>query len=207
MVWGILACALIGYLLGGMNGAIMVSTAIEHEDVRTHGSGNAGLTNFLRSYGSRRALLVIFIDAGKVLLAYLIASLVMYGNPTYGRVAAVCCACLGHIFPVYFDFRGGKGIMSSAMLALCMDWRVMLVALACFIIIFVTTHYVSLGSIVGVLICIAGFILLHFQTPGMWIPCSCIGLLCIFMHRSNIDRLIHHQERKTYLKKKDKKEE
>ena len=119
MWFRILITALVCYFLGNHNGAICVS-AMLHDDVRTHGSGNAGLTNFIRNYGAGRSLLVIAIDVGKAVLACLIGGMMFapYGYELEGRVLGGLCVMLGHDFPALQSFRGGKGILSGGTLVL-----------------------------------------------------------------------------------------
>ena len=125
MWYAIVVAALVSYLLGNLNGAVCVS-ALMHDDVRSHGSGNAGLTNFIRNYGRARALYVVAIDAGKAFLACLAAGLILdpYGLGLEGRVLGGVCVMLGHDFPALLGFRGGKGILSGWFIAWAIDWRI-----------------------------------------------------------------------------------
>ncbi len=206
MNWCLLACGLIGYFLGCLNGAIVISRLFKHEDVREKGSGNAGLTNFLRNYGGASTFLVILIDMGKVLLAGWLAALICPKEADLARMLAGTCAMAGHMFPVFFGFRGGKGILSGAAVAVMMDWRIFVIGLTIFLLIVILTHYVSLGSILAATAFAVGFVILF---PGqIWINClgAVIAALAIYMHRGNISRLLHGEERKTYLHKNKNKE-
>ncbi len=200
MMLRILATALACYFLGNHNGAICVSMML-HDDVRNHGSGNAGLTNFIRNYGASRSLLVIAIDVGKAILACLLAGLVFEpsGYGLEGRVLGGICVMLGHDFPALQGFRGGKGILSGWFIAFMIDWRVgVLIGLVFFITYFIT-HYVSLGSVLAAATFAMGFVMLH---PDNWIVAvggAFMGCLTLFMHRGNIARLVKGQERKTNL--------
>lgn len=127
--WRIVCCAAAGYLLGSCNGAIVVSHTCMHDDIRKKGSGNAGLTNFLRNFGGWATLLVVLMDMGKVVLACLLGRWLLPGNPQLGMMIAGAMTELGHIFPVFYGFRGGKGILSSAALAIMMDWRIFVIGL------------------------------------------------------------------------------
>lgn len=147
--WRIVCCAAAGYLLGSCNGAIVVSHTCMHDDIRKKGSGNAGLTNFLRNFGGWATLLVVLMDMGKVVLACLLGRWLLPGNPQLGMMIAGAMTELGHIFPVFYGFRGGKGILSSAALAIMMDWRIFVIGFSLFLIIVFATHYVSLGSILA----------------------------------------------------------
>ena len=206
MDWCLLACGLIGYLLGCLNGAILISKIFKHEDVREKGSGNAGLTNFLRNYGGGVTLLVILVDLGKVFLAGWLATLVCPEGGELARMLAGVTAMVGHMFPVFFGFKGGKGILSGAAVALMMDWRIFVIGFSLFLLIVVLTHYVSLGSVVAATEFAVGFVIFF---PGqLWINIlgGVIALLAIYMHRGNIVRLLRGEERKTYLHKNKNKE-
>jgi glycerol-3-phosphate acyltransferase PlsY len=200
----VVVTVVVGYLLGNINGAVCISRLMG-DDVRSHGSGNAGLTNFIRSYGAGRSLTVILIDAGKAVLACLFGGLL---NRDLGYQAGAAlggaAVMLGHTFPVFLKFRGGKGILSGLFVAIMVDWRIALLILAVFAAFYLTTQYVSLGSVMAALAFSAGFAVLHW---GNWIVMSCgvlMGLLATFMHRQNIVRLLQGQERKTNLFKKEK---
>ena len=131
MVLRILITALACYFLGNHNGAICVS-AMLGDDVRKHGSGNAGLTNFIRNYGTGRSVLVIAIDVLKAVLACLLGGLMFPEDPTAGRTLGGVAVMLGHDFPALQGFRGGKGILSGLFVALMADWRIALILVAVF---------------------------------------------------------------------------
>ena len=200
MLSRILITALVSYFLGNHNGAICVS-AMLHDDVRSHGSGNAGLTNFIRSYGAGRSAMVIAIDVGKAVLACLLGALVFepYGLRLEGMTLAGACVMLGHDFPALQGFRGGKGILSGFLCAVVMDWRVALLVVSLFALAYVLSGYVSLGSIMGAISYAAGFAIWHHSQPWVMAGGIFIGVLALFMHRSNISRLIHGTESKTNL--------
>lgn len=150
VVFTVALTLLVSYLLGCFNGSVMTSHFIIRDDVRQHGSGNAGLTNFYRTYGARYALCVIICDMGKTVLACLIGGYLMHwvvGDWTLGLLIAGIGCELGHMFPVFFGLRGGKGILSGGVLVLLLDWRVALIAWGLFAVLWLTTRYVSLGSI------------------------------------------------------------
>lgn len=195
--------ALVCYLLGNHNGAICVS-AMLHDDVRNHGSGNAGLTNFIRNYGRSRALLVVAIDAGKAVLACLLGGLMFapYGCALEGRVLGGVFVMLGHDFPVLQGFRGGKGILSGWFIAWIIDWRIGLLIGVVFFTAYLLTQYVSLGSVLAALTFAISFVVFHHDQ--LWVMAGGVfmGALTLFMHRSNISRLLKGQERKTNLFKK-----
>ena len=199
----ILIGMLAGYLLGNLNGAVCMSSLM-HDDVRSHGSGNAGLTNFIRNYGAGRAVYVVLIDAGKAALACLTVGLLLkpYGYYLEGAALGGLAVMLGHVFPALLGFRGGKGILSGLFIALVLDWRIALILLAVFFSVYLLTRYVSLGSILAAAAFSISFGLLYWQRPVVMICGIVMGALAIFMHRSNIARLLKGQEQRTNLFKK-----
>lgn len=198
--------AIAAYLLGSVNGAIIVSRYLFHSDVRMMGSGNAGLTNFYRNYGAKGIAGVLGIDIAKGVLAPLIGGLV-FGLATsdplleqeylrVGRLFATFCLVLGHVFPVFYGFRGGKGILSGGTLVLLLNWRVAAVAWALFLLLWLTTRYVSLASITAT--CSAP-ITVYFVYGHNWLYtglCLAVAVLVVWCHRENIQRLLHGTEKK-----------
>lgn len=200
-MWLLIAVTVIaGYLLGNLNGAICASKALG-DDVRTHGSGNAGLTNFIRSYGAGRSLLVILIDAGKAVAACVLGGLLLkqYFGFQGGAALGGAAVMLGHVFPVFLGFRGGKGILSGFFIAMVTDWRIALAILVVFAVVYLLTWYVSLGSVLAALTFGVTFALLHHDAPVVMCCGIFMALLAIFMHRQNIVRLLKGEERKTNL--------
>ena len=191
---------LVSYLLGNLNGAVCVS-ALQHDDVRSHGSGNAGLTNFIRNYGRRQALYVVLIDAGKAVLACLVTGLLLKPHGYYpeGLALGGLAVMLGHNFPALLGFRGGKGILSGLFIALTIDWRIAVLLLIVFFGIYFATRYVSLGSVLASIAFSVGFIVFHHDNLVVMLSGAVMGLLAVFMHRANIVRLLKGQERKTHL--------
>ena len=198
-----LICVL-GYLLGGINGAILLSKLVEKDDVRRHGSGNAGFTNFFRNYGKRTSLLVILIDAAKAAVSCLLGGWLLgkYGLGTEGMLLGGLAATLGHDFPAFLGFRGGKGIVCGFATALVTDWRVGLILFAVFALVYFLTHYVSLASVLCALGFFVSFWLFYPGRPFVLILSGCLSALAIFLHRENIGRLVRGQERKTYFFKR-----
>ena len=198
----VILCAVCSYLLGNLNGAVIVSSILAHDDVRTHGSGNAGLTNYIRNYGSHTALLVILIDMGKAILACAGSGLILarYGYYTEGVALGGLCVILGHTFPALLGFKGGKGILSGVTVALMMDWRIGLLVFAIFLTAYLLTRYVSLGSVLSS--GSFGFIYAWGHWGEGLFPIG-VGLflsaMIVWMHRANIGRLIRGEERKTNL--------
>lgn len=205
MVLRIIVTALVCYFLGNHNGAICVS-AMLGDDVRSHGSGNAGLTNFIRNYGAGRSLMVIAIDVFKAVLACVLAGLVFepYGYGLEGRVLGGVCVMLGHDFPALQGFRGGKGILSGWFIAWCCDWRIGLLIGVVFFGAYLLTQYVSLGSVLAAVTFGAGFVIFHHDNLWVCLGGVFMGALTVFQHRGNIVRLLKGQERKTNLFKKGK---
>lgn len=200
MLYRILITALVCYFLGNHNGAICVS-AMLHDDVRTHGSGNAGLTNFIRNYGAGRSLMVIAIDVGKAVLACLVAGLVFepYGWGLEGKVLGGVCVMLGHDFPALQGFKGGKGILSGWFIAWMIDWRIGALIGVVFAAGYFLTQYVSLGSVLAAIAFGIGFVVFHYDNYPVMLGGLFMSLLTLFMHRGNIGRLIKGEERKTNL--------
>lgn len=202
MVLPILITTVVAYFLGNFNGAIIVSKLIANEDVRTKGSGNAGLTNFTRNYGARASIFVILIDVGKAVAACLLGGLLLkgYGHYADGVALGGLFVILGHDFPVLLGFRGGKGILSGVTVALMMDWRIGLFVFGVFLVAYGLTKYVSLGSILSSGAFGPIFAFFHWG-EAVFPICVGFGLsaLIVWMHRTNIVRLVKGQERKTNL--------
>ena len=189
------------YLLGNLNGAFLTSYRVAGEDIRKKGSGNAGLTNFIRNYGASSALMVIATDMGKAVLGCLVGGglLAPFGHETAGRALGGLCVILGHAFPALLGFKGGKGILSGVTVALCLDWRIGLIVFGIFLAAYALTHYVSLGSVLSS--GSFGFLYAIFHWDEKFAVCAGFFLsgLIVWLHRGNIVRLIRGQERKTNL--------
>ena len=203
MVYSVVIATLVSYLLGNLNGAVCMS-ALMHDDVRSHGSGNAGLTNFIRNYGAGRALYVILIDAGKAYLACLCSGLLLepYGFGLEGVMLGGVAVMLGHDFPALLGFKGGKGILSGLFVALALDWRIAVLLLVVFFVAYFATKYVSLGSVLGCVSFGVGCVIWHNDNLLVMVCGILIAALTVFMHRGNIARLLKGTERKTELFKK-----
>jgi len=205
MILRILITFLACYFLGNHNGAICVSHMM-NDDVRSHGSGNAGLTNFIRNYGAGKSLLVIAIDVLKAVLACLLGGLMFPEYAIAGRTLGGVCVMLGHDFPALQGFKGGKGILSGWFIAFMIDWRVGLLIAVVFFSAYLLTQYVSLGSVLAAATFGIGFAIFHPQEPLVLIGTIFMSLLTIFQHRENIRRLLSGKERKTNLLSKGKKQ-
>ena len=211
--------AIISYFCGCFNGAVIVSKYILRDDVRTHGSGNAGLTNFYRTFGGPLTLVVILTDVLKAVVAILIAAkigsgydprimpdfpldeaTVAYFVVLFKYWAGLWCL-LGHMFPCMFHFKGGKGILSGGAIAIMIDWRIALVVWGGFLILAVLTRYVSLGSCwAGASFPFATWFVYH--NVVITVLGAVIGLLILYMHRGNIKRLLTGTENKFSLNKR-----
>lgn len=199
VVFTVALTSLVSYLLGCFNGSVMTSHFIIRDDVRQHGSGNAGLTNFYRTYGARYALCVIVCDMGKTVLACLIGGYLMHwvaGDWTLGLLIAGIGCELGHMFPVFFGLRGGKGILSGGVLVLLLDWRVALIAWGLFAVLWLTTRYVSLGSIAATASMPVSVFLLMGHNWLYTALSAAVAALVIWCHRGNIQRLLTGTEKK-----------
>ena len=207
MIFAIVIVALTGYLLGNLNGAVCMSWSMAHEDVRQKGSGNAGLTNFIRNYGAASSVAVILIDGMKAVLGCLAGGLIMqsFGMYREGMAIGGLAVMLGHDFPALLGFKGGKGILSGCLIAMTIDWRIGVLALGVFILIYLLTMYVSLGSLFGSTAFGVGFVLFQHDNLTVMICGVVMGALAVFMHRTNIARLIRGEERKTNLFSKGEK--
>ena len=205
MVYSMLIAFLVSYLLGNLNGAVCMSAIVAGDDVRSHGSGNAGLTNFIRNYGSKSALFVVAIDLGKAVISCLCAGLLLepYGLYREGLMLGTVGVMLGHDFPALLGFRGGKGIMCGFGVALVMDWRVAALLLVVFFAVYFLTRYVSLGSVLGAVTFGIGFSAVYRDSPLLIAASLLLAALTIFMHRENVRRLLKGEERKTNLFGKD----
>lgn len=190
---------LVSYLLGCLNGSVMTSHFIIRDDVRRHGSGNAGLTNFYRTYGARYALCVILCDMGKTVLACLIGGYLfrwVLGDWTLGVLVAGLGCELGHMFPVFFGCKGGKGILSGGTLVLMLSWKVALIAWGLFAAFWLLSRYVSLGSITATL---SMPVSTYFLLGRSWLYtllALAAAALVAWCHRENIQRLLSGTEKK-----------
>lgn len=210
------AVAVTGYLLGSVNAAVIISKLLYKSDIREHGSGNAGMTNMLRTFGKKAALLTFLVDFFKGVVACLIAvalAHIVVKNADLAlwkeifKVAAGAGAVLGHNWPVYFGFKGGKGVLTSLAIMLFIVPVPSLIALGVFIIIVAVTRYVSLGSMLAALtlpftVYFAGDYL--GTTSGFtasFVFCVFLASLLIARHHANIVRLIKGTESKIFSKK------
>lgn len=203
-----LLTAVIAYFCGCFNGAVIVSKYILRDDVRNHGSGNAGLTNFFRTFGGPLTFVVILTDVLKAIAAILIGT-VLFRQMVADEAMVVTLAeywsglfcLLGHMFPCMFHFKGGKGILSGGTIVWMIDWRIGLVVWVGFLLLFLLTKYVSLGSIwAGASFPFATWY--FYPDPVIVLLAFLLGALILWKHRSNIVRLIHGNENKFSVHRK-----
>lgn len=197
------------YLIGSVNFSILLSRIIEGKDIRKSGSGNAGATNMLRTYGKKMGIITLVLDILKgvvcVLLAKLIAENILNEDAaeTAAYIAGVC-AILGHNFPLYFGFKGGKGVATSLGVVLVLDWKIGLIVAAAAIIIMALTKYVSLGSVIGGAAFVAAEVIKGAAEGSLFslqtLCAAIIGILLIARHHANIKRLINGTENKLSFK-------
>ncbi len=215
-----------GYLLGSVNWAIILTRVYQRKDIRDEGSGNAGMTNVLRSVGKLPAVLTFTGDFLKCVAAILLSQLILHGiylaaldvSPTgeilrVARYLAGVACVLGHLFPVYYGFRGGKGIVTAAAMIALTDWRVFLLIIATFGLMFLWKKIISLASVVCaaaypvytfISVLIFGF-MGNFSTVYLAfavVQSFFIGGLVIYKHKSNIGRLIRGEEKPIVGKKR-----
>ena len=195
----------IGYLLGSISTGVVLSKSFAKTDIRSHGSGNAGTTNMLRILGRKMALFTFIGDMLKGIIAVFIGKALVGGD--LGGMLGVVGAVLGHYFPLYFGFKGGKVIATSFGSLLFVFPVQALLAFAVFLILVAVTHYVSVGSIAAAVTLPLLVILTHPENVPVCIITACIGVSVIWRHRANIKRLLSHTESKLdfdTLKKKKK---
>jgi glycerol-3-phosphate acyltransferase PlsY len=185
---------IVAYLLGSISFAVLVVRAKTGRDIRSEGSGNAGATNVLRSYGKKLALLVAFADVAKGAVAVFLMRLVT-ADPRWAAAAGFA-AILGHVFPLFYGFRGGKGVATAVGAFLALSPLALLVCLAVFLAIVATTRYVSLGSVVALALLppVAG---LFFHAPRAVVTVAGLtAILILVKHLPNLKRLARGEERK-----------
>ena len=195
--------ALIPYLLGSINSAVIISRVRYGDDIRRHGSGNAGMTNMLRTYGKGAAAATLLGDVLKTAIGVSLASCLM-SVQLGGWIAGLFCM-IGHVFPVYYGFKGGKGVLCAATAIGLLSWEALVILMLLFVGVVAMSKYVSLGSILaaGMLPIIINFLNAMKQTGGIngFISIA-MALFVIWCHRSNIKRIQNRTENKLSFKKK-----
>ena len=196
------AVAVLAYLLGSMSGAIIVSRLFCGRDVREMGSGNAGLTNFYRCFGAKWMLPVLLIDLGKGMAAVWCGEKIFAaaGGPALGQALGMLFVILGHMYPVFFHFRGGKGVLTGVGALFMLDWRLALLQLGLFFLVLLLSRYVSLASVLAAgTMPLAAWLRGH-ETLMLVFLTLCAGMV-VYLHRGHISRLIRGCERKFEINK------
>lgn len=208
----------VSYLLGSLNFGVILSRKLADDDVRNHGSGNAGTTNMLRNYGKKLAAATIIGDMLKVALAVAIAFLIKNNlspqlfefsklgrdSDTFLKFYAGLFCVIGHIFPCFFGFKGGKGVATAGGMVFIVDWRIALILLGVFILIVLATKYVSLGSIVMAIL-FPVLIFAFYKSVIFTAIAVVFTLIVVTAHKDNIKNLINHTENKISFKSKKEK--
>ena len=204
----------VSYLLGSINSAIIISKLVYNDDVRKHGSGNPGMTNMLRTFGKKAALLTLIGDMAKTALSILFAALFFgfyyyYGTSAHDGFCYVAglFSILGHVFPVYYGFKGGKGVLSTATMVLILSPIPFIVLFLLFVGLVAWTKYVSLGAVSAAVLypvaLHATFGIIGFPESGLISLSSIIiAILVVWCHRANLQRISNRTENKISFKKK-----
>lgn len=196
---------ILSYLLGSLNFAIIFSKTLMKKDVREYGSGNAGSTNAYRLMGGKKTALVMAGDILKGIVAVVIAG-TMFGElwqfGGVSKIVAGAAVALGHVFPLYFGFRGGKGVLTIGAVLAFFDLRILIIAFLAFLIAVVITRYVSLGSICAATAVSVSTVVFHYDSVITAVIGFLLGVFVIWLHRGNIMRLVKGNESKFYFNKK-----
>ncbi|MEE0409789.1 MAG: glycerol-3-phosphate 1-O-acyltransferase PlsY [Clostridia bacterium] len=203
-----IAVGVVAYLIGSINSSILISKAVMGKDIRESGSGNAGATNMLRTMGKKYAIITLVIDILKGVVALLLAMLaIKFGAYAVSMYIAGVAVVVGHNFPVFFGFKGGKGVATSLGVILLLDWKIGLITLVIALAIMAVSKYVSLGSVMAALVFVIIQIVVMIATDSFditrFICVVILGGLLIIRHRANIKRLLNGTENKLGSKKKE----
>ncbi len=214
LILAILISAVLSYLLGSFNSSILVVRLLKHQDIREFGSHNAGLTNTLRCFGKGCAALTLVGDLAKGIVAVLLSKgicellgtgLTAQNDVHFIGYIAGIFAILGHVFPIYYHFKGGKGVLVGVSVFLGIDWKVFLCLIVIFAVVLAISKYVSLGSIIAAACCpVVTFLFQFWQRSDLpmwylWLNtglAALMGAWVIYMHRTNIQRLKAGNENK-----------
>ena len=194
-----LLAVVIAYLIGSISPSMLISKWIGHTDIRKHGSGNAGATNTLRVLGIKWAVTVLLLDIVKGILAVEIAKLLMPGNPVVMYLAGFAVVC-GHNWPVFFGFRGGKGIATTIGVFVVLLTLPALIAGVIAIVLVATTRYVSLGALTFTILTPIFIAVIPHHTSSL-IFASAVAVMSIYRHRENISRLVKGEESRIFSHK------
>lgn len=202
-----IAVGIVAYLIGSINSSILISKAVMGKDIRESGSGNAGATNMLRTMGKKYAIITLVIDILKGVVALLLAMLaIKFGAYAVSMYIAGVAVVVGHNFPVFFGFKGGKGVATSLGVILLLDWKIGLITLVIALAIMAVSKYVSLGSVMAALVFVIIQTVVMIVTDSFditrFICVVILGGLLIIRHRANIKRLLNGTENKLGSKKK-----
>ena len=195
------------YVLGSVNGAIITSKFLYRKDIRKFGSGNPGLTNFYRVFGKTGVLLVVVVDVVKTVGPALFGGWLFgryFDLTILGRTLAGFFVMLGHCFPLFYKFQGGKGVMTAGAILFVLDWRVALISWGVFAIITASTKYVSLGAMIGCTMYPVSMLIFGIGDYKEFIAALGCAILIIARHQANIRRLIKGQESKLMFRKEKK---
>lgn len=197
-----ISAALAAYLVAGWNPAITFSKAIYKKDIRTCGSGNPGFTNFRRSFGNKWAWHVLVLDLFKAavvvgIFAWLFGKYL--GNYQFGAAYTGLFAVLGHAFPIWYKFKGGKGFLVNVSIIWFIDWRVGIFAVALMLILLFTTKYMSLATVVAMLTCPIVLLIVNTQPSVVCIYAACVIFMAV-RHKENFKRLLIGTESKFKVK-------
>ena len=214
LILAILISAVLSYLLGSFNSSILVVRLLKHQDIREFGSHNAGLTNTLRCFGKGCAALTLVGDLAKGIVAVLLSKgicellgtgLTAQNDVHFIGYIAGIFAILGHVFPIYYHFKGGKGVLVGVSVFLGIDWKVFLCLIVIFAVVLAISKYVPLGSLIAAACCPVVTFLFQFWQRGdlpmwyLWLNtglAALMGAWVIYMHRTNIQRLKAGNENK-----------
>lgn len=189
-IFDYIMAALAAYFIGSFSASIFLSETLLGRDVRQEGSGNAGATNMARAYGMSFGVLTLLCDFAKALLAVWLSRRIL-GD--WGLFVGGFACLVGHCFPVYYQFKGGKGISTGAALGLCMDWRMLVVMVISFAIAVVLSRKVSVGSICAALCVVPAAFIMDLGLPAKLLTVCCAALV-LWRHRENMRRIINGTE-------------
>ena len=219
LIAGAAATFIIGYLLGSINFALVISKVFYNDDIRNHGSKGAGMTNMLRTYGKKAAAFTLLGDILKTVVAVFIGALLLGGAlSAYGSYYGGLASIIGHVFPLYYGFKGGKGVASAAAMVLFTDPVVFLILFVIFVAVVAMTKYISLGSIVAIMfypivlnrinmLLWPGEEFVNLHAGQHTLIAFALGIFIVFLHRANIKRLRNGEENKVSFKSKKKESE
>lgn len=198
---------IIAYLLGSISFSVIISKKLAGFDVREKGSGNAGSTNVLRTVGKKGAILTLICDCLKgviaVLIAYIVSKTTQNADGSLLVQLAGLAVVLGHTFPIFFNFKGGKGVATSLGVLLIINWQIGLICLVFALILMALTRFVSLGSVSAAILfpVLTIFIHSHYIVDGNYIVFALLlGAFVVFNHRANVKRLLEGKENKLSFK-------